>query len=134
MCHSPCSSLAPEILPDLIARRIVVRFKPVAAADVVRVWGVALRPVAVNVARHGALPMVNFRLKLAGVPEFSWRPEALPGKRTRNHDASTDQRRGWNGSPFAFQCLERGHSISSNSARRRLGGGHHVGSTLPSAI
>jgi hypothetical protein len=48
--------LVPEILPDLIARRIVVRFKPVAAAAVVRVWGMALRTVAVNVARHGALP------------------------------------------------------------------------------
>ena len=46
--HWPFMSLLPEILPLLIARKIVVLLRPVAAAAAARVYGIVMRPVALS--------------------------------------------------------------------------------------
>ncbi len=50
----PCSSLKPETLPDLMARRTVVLFVPVALAASANVYGMALRLDALIAMRHAA--------------------------------------------------------------------------------
>ena len=57
ICHSPFSSLATEIFPALIARRIAVLFRPTAAAAVAMVY-MGMLPT-VSVSRYGATAQVK---------------------------------------------------------------------------
>src|SRR5208283_1086652 len=57
ICHSPFSSLATEIFPTLIARRIAVLFRPTAAAAVAMVY-MGMLPT-VSVSRYGATAQVK---------------------------------------------------------------------------
>jgi len=57
ICHSPFSSLATEIFPALIARRIAVLFRPTAAAAVAMVYMGVLPTVSMS--RYGATAQVK---------------------------------------------------------------------------
>src|ERR1022692_1264761 len=57
ICHSPFSSLATEIFPALIARRIAVLFRPTAAAAVAMVCMGCCLPFSVS--RYGASALVK---------------------------------------------------------------------------
>ena len=57
ICHSPFSSLATEIFPALIARRIAVLFRPTAAAAIAMVY-MGVLPTVLE-SRYGATALVK---------------------------------------------------------------------------
>ena len=66
ICHSPFSSLATEIFPALIARRIAVLFRPTAAAAVAMVYMGVLPTVSMS--RYGATALVKETYLGGGTP------------------------------------------------------------------